>query len=87
MIKIDVFFLPGCSRCSAGLGSLKAVADSFGPDAFVWQERNLLENIDDAVQLGILASPAMAIDGKLAFTAALPSPEQLRVKLSEYVSA
>lgn len=84
MVKIDMFVLPGCARCSAGLDALKAIAESFGPDAVTWEERNLLENIDYAVDLGILSSPAMAINSKLAFTS-LPSPQQLRVELVRHM--
>lgn len=86
MIKIEVFTLPGCARCSTGIDALEDIANSFGPNAFLWEERNLLQHIDDAVQLGILTSPAMAINGKLAFTAALPTPEQLRAELVKFVN-
>ncbi len=86
MTKIEVFVLPGCSQCSTGLDALKEVADSFGPGACLWQVRNLLENIDQAVRLGILSTPAMALDGKLVFTS-LPSPQQLRTELSRHVGS
>lgn len=86
MVKIDVFVLPGCARCTAGLDALKEIAESFGPDAFAWEERNLLENIDYAVQLGILSAPAIAVDGKLAFVS-LPSPQQLQADLTRHVGA
>mgnify|MGYP000924516254 FL=1 len=67
---IDVFVLQGCSRCLAGL-----------EDAVSWNERNLLANIDQAVELGILSAPAIAIDGKLVFSS-LPTPEQLRAVMA-----
>lgn len=86
MITIDVFILPGCGRCSAGLDALKEIAESFGSDAFAWEERNLLENIDYAVQLGILSTPAIAVGGKLAFVS-LPSPQQLQTELIKHVGA
>jgi thioredoxin 1 len=85
MIKIDVFVLSGCARCTSGLDSLKEVAESFGQDVFVWQERNLLEHIDFAVELGILSTPAIAVDGKLAFVF-LPSPKQLQAELTKHVA-
>ncbi len=84
MTKIEVFALPGCSRCSTGLDALKEIAESFGPGTFVWEEHNLLENIDYAVRLGILSTPAIALDGKLAFTS-LPSPSQLRAELTRHM--
>ena len=86
MIKIEIFVLPGCTRCSTGLDTLKEIAESFGPDVFAWEECNLLENIDSAVQLGILSTPAIAIDGKLAFIS-LPSPQQLQSELTKRMSS
>lgn len=84
MVKVEIFVLPGCANCNKGLDALKEVAASFGPDAFEWQERDLLQSIDDAVKLGILASPAIAIDNKLAFTA-LPTPRQFQTELAKHV--
>ena len=81
MISIDVFVLPGCGRCLSGLAELKEIVQSFGPAAFRWEERNLLDNIEAAVQLGILSAPAIAVDGTLAFSS-LPSPQQLRAALA-----
>lgn len=86
MIKIEVFILPGCERCISGLDALKEMAESFGSHAFAWEERNLLENIDYAVQLGILSAPAIAVDGKLTF-ASLPSPRQLQIELNKHVGS
>ena len=63
---------------------MKEVAESFGSGVCAWEVRNLLENIDYAVSLGILSTPAVALDGKLAFTT-LPSPQQLRTELSRHM--
>jgi predicted thioredoxin/glutaredoxin len=42
-----------------------------------WHELNVLENLDHAVDLGVLTLPAIVIDGELAFSS-LPTPHQLR---------
>ena len=81
MKVIDVFVLQGCGRCLAGLDELKNIALSFGEDAVRWNERDLLANIDQAIALGILSAPAIAIDSKLVF-GSLPTPEQLRAALA-----
>ncbi|MEO6024195.1 MAG: glutaredoxin [Burkholderiales bacterium] len=86
MVKVEVFYLPGCSRCITGLDELEGLVTSFGPGVFAWGKLDLLQNIDYAVKLGVLSSPAMAIDGKLAF-ASLPTPKQLRAALGKFVSA
>ena len=76
-----MFVLQGCGRCLAGLDELKNIALSFGEDAVRWNERDLLANIDQAIALGILSAPAIAIDSKLIF-GSLPTPEQLRAALA-----
>jgi thioredoxin 1 len=86
MVKIEVFVLPGCTRCNSGLDALRATATSFAKDSFLWEERDMLQSIEDAVKLGILSSPAIAIDGTLVFTS-LPSPQRLHDELSKYVSS
>lgn len=45
-----------------------------------WREVDVLDDLDRAVDLGVLTLPALAIDGKLVFTA-LPSVEQLVAEL------
>jgi len=42
-----------------------------------WRDVNVLEELDYAVQLGVLTPPSMAIDGELVF-AKLPTRAQLR---------
>lgn len=81
MKVIDVFVLQGCGRCLAGLDELRNIALSFGEDSVTWNERDLLANIDQAVELGILSAPAIAIDSKLVF-GSLPTPEQFRTALA-----
>ena len=78
---IDVFVLQGCVRCLSGLDELREVALSYGDDTVRWNELDFLANIDQAVQLGILSAPALAIDGELAF-GSLPTPQQLRAALT-----
>ncbi|EGW55240.1 hypothetical protein TevJSym_ae00970 [endosymbiont of Tevnia jerichonana (vent Tica)] len=45
---------------------------------------NVLEELDYAVQIGVLATPAIAIDGELVFTA-LPSEKRLRQTLQQRI--
>jgi protein-disulfide isomerase len=45
---------------------------------------DVVENIDRAVALGILATPAIAIDGKLVFTK-LPSDARLRQSMRQAI--
>lgn len=74
-MKIDLFYARGCGKCAANRQSLKTAAEGAGA-AVEWRELDVLENMDYAVDLGVLTLPAIAIDGVLEFPA-LPSVKQL----------
>ncbi len=80
MVKVEVFSSPGCGKCAQAKAMLKTVAEALGSDKVTWREVNILEEMDYAVDLGIMSSPAIAIDGELVFTS-LPSAYKLRVEL------
>ncbi|WP_340522334.1 thioredoxin family protein [Cupriavidus necator] len=80
-IKVEVFSVPGCSSCDQSRQLLKAVAAEFGEDQVVWRDVNILEEMDYAVELGVLVTPAIAIDGELVFPQ-LPSAARLREALA-----
>ncbi len=80
-IKVEVFSTPGCSHCDRARDSLKAIAQAFGEDRVTWRDVNLLNELDYAVELGVLTPPSLAIDGELVF-AKLPSAAQLRDELA-----
>lgn len=79
-IKVEVFSTPGCSHCDGARDSLKAIAEAFGEHRVSWRYVNVLDELDYAVQLGVLTPPSMAIDGELVF-ATLPSATRLREEL------
>ena len=83
-MKIELFFTPGCERCAANRSSLKAAAEQT-TGAVEWREINIKEDVDYAVRLGVLAAPALAIDGELVF-ASLPTEKQLRAELKRRAS-
>lgn len=74
-MKIDLFYASGCDKCAASRESLKTAAERAGTHV-EWRELDVLENMDYAVDLGVLSLPAIAIDGVLEFPA-LPSVKQL----------
>lgn len=59
---------------------LRSLATEIGNDNIQWREVNVLEDLDYAVALSVLATPAIAIDGKLVFTG-LPAIEKLRTAI------
>ena len=82
MIKVEVFSSPGCGKCGQAKSMLKAVAEELGADRVQWREVNILEEMDYAVDLGVMASPSIAIDGELVFVS-LPSVGKLRSELEK----
>ena len=81
-IKVEVFSSPGCSKCSHAKALLQKLAEELGDDAIHWREVNILDELDYAVELGVLSTPAVAIDGELTFPS-LPSPTRLRAELEQ----
>ena len=77
-ILIEVFAAPGCSKCAQ---KRQAVTEELGADRFDWHDINLLENIERAVELGVMSPLSLAIDAELVFRAT-PTPERLRAELA-----
>lgn len=82
MVKVEVFSSPGCGKCTHAKNILQSIVEEIGHDKIVWREVNILEEMDYAVDLGVMSSPAIAIDGKLIFSS-LPSPAKLRAELGK----
>lgn len=80
-MKIEMFYTPGCSACVAQHDELRAAAQESVTDV-EWHDVNVLDNIDHAVDLGVLTLPSIVIDGELAFTS-MPTIAQFRKAIVE----
>ena len=78
-MKVELFHAPGCSRCASAREDLKAAATAARADV-EWLEINVLDEMDYAVERGVLSLPAVVIDGELVFSG-LPTPRQLGAAL------
>ena len=76
-IKIEIFSSPGCSKCVHSKKQLLKLADEYGPDVVDVIDVNVLEQLDYAVSLGIVTTPAVAINGKLYFSG-MPSIKNIK---------
>jgi len=85
-VKVEVFSSPGCSKCGQAKEVLRKLADEIGGGRIEWREVNVLEELDYAVNLGVLSTPAIVINGKLIFTG-LPSVRKLRTELDRQLAA
>ncbi len=77
MLKVEVFSSPGCGKCGHAQEILKQVVEQLGAGRIQWREVSVLDEMDYAVRLGVLSTPAIAVNGELVFTA-LPSEKKLR---------
>ena len=76
MTKIEVFTAPGCGKCGKARDELEIIVNQLGDEKFEWREVNILQEMDYAIELGVLSTPSIAINGELVFTA-LPTARQL----------
>ncbi len=76
VMKVEVFHAPGCPACVGARAELQSAARQAVRD-LEWQEVNAVENLDRAVELGVLTLPSIVIDGELVFTS-MPTAMQLR---------
>lgn len=74
-MNVELFYTEGCKKCAAVRADLKAAAKQAAPDV-AWREINVLDELDYAVELGVLTLPALVIDRELVFSS-LPTPAQL----------
>lgn len=84
-ILIEAFSTPRCPKCAQARDTLKEIAQEFGENQVTWRDVNLLDEIDYAVELGIVSPPSIAIDHELVFPA-LPTPDRLRDELKKRVA-
>jgi len=78
-MKVEIFYTPSCSDCVAAHAKLRRAAQEAVQD-LEWRELNVLEEIDHAVELGVISLPSIVIDGELVFTS-MPTAGQLREAL------
>lgn len=80
-VRVEIFHAPGCSACAAAGDELRRMAAAIVKD-LDWRELNVLDELDYAVEIGVLTLPSIVIDGKLIFTS-MPTVTQLRAALIE----
>lgn len=80
-MKVEMFYTQGCSECVAAQAELRMAAQEAVKN-LEWRELNVLDDLDYAVELGVITLPSIAVDGKLVFTS-MPTVAQLRQALVE----
>lgn len=70
-----MFYSPGCAACEDRQAELRLAAQE-AVKGLVWRSVNVLDNMDAAVELGVITLPSIVIDGEVVFTS-LPTRAQL----------
>lgn len=81
-MKVELFTADSCPLCASAKTTLVAAINDLGRERFELQVLNVVEELDHAVALGVLATPAIAIDGKLVHLGK-PTFENLKTVLDD----
>ncbi|MBL4608834.1 MAG: thioredoxin family protein [Pseudomonadales bacterium] len=81
-VLVEVLTASGCGRCLKAKSLVKDVIHELNDANIQYREINVVEEIDYAVSLGILSTPAIALNNELVF-AALPSKAKLQQAIRE----
>lgn len=85
MLNIEIFSSPGCSKCGHAKDVLRQLADELGGDRIQWREVNILDEMEHAIELGVMSTPSIAINSELVFSS-LPSAKKLRAELEKQLN-
>jgi thioredoxin 1 len=76
-VLVEVLTASGCGRCQKIKALTKEVIAELNDDRVRYQEINVVDDIDYAVRLGVMSTPAIALNGELEFSGP-PSKAKLR---------
>ena len=76
-MKIEVLG-PGCPRCNALAAGVRAAVTRMGLDV----EITKVTDINEITSRGVMATPALVVDGQVKASGRVPSPQELQELLS-----
>jgi len=82
MLKIEVITAPGCGKCGRTKELLARVIKDY--DGVELEEVSVIDIPERVVELGLLMTPAIIMNGNLEYRAH-PKEEELRRKIEEYL--
>jgi small redox-active disulfide protein 2 len=71
-VKIKVVG-PGCARCKATFDVVKKVVEKEGLDV----ELEYVTDMNEAIELGVVATPAVWVDGKVVIQGKIPKESEI----------
>lgn len=84
-LTIELISTFTCSRCVKAKKNMQQLIKGLNNKNINYREINVLEQIDYVVQLGVLKTPAIVINGELIFRS-LPSKNQFYKTLEKYLN-
>ena len=74
-LTVEFFFAGGCNKCAEARDALREAAQAAA--RVEWKEIDIGKNPTRAVDVGVVSTPAVAIDGDLVFMTA-PTASELQ---------
>lgn len=84
MLEIEVITAPGCMKCGRTKELLGEVLKDYG--GVILKEVSVVDIPERIVELSIMTTPAVIMNGKLEFRSK-PKEEELRNKIEEYLKS
>ncbi|MBC7128662.1 MAG: TM0996/MTH895 family glutaredoxin-like protein [Thermoplasmatales archaeon] len=72
-MKIEIFGT-GCAKCKALEKRVREAVEEIGRDIEIVK----IEDIGEIINRGVIATPALAIDGKIKVAGRIPSKEEIK---------
>jgi len=85
-ITIELFSATACNRCTKVKNRIQTIVNDLGKKSILYRELDVLEELDYAVSLGILTTPAIVINGELVFSG-MPSIKRLRDEIKQRLAS
>lgn len=79
-VHLELFYSPYCPRCRKARQQVRSLAANWSTERLQFRELDVLQELDRAVAVGVLQTPALAIDGVL-IAGPVPSPRALETLL------
>ncbi|WP_322083308.1 glutaredoxin [Burkholderia sp. BCC1972] len=64
-LRVEFFFAPGCNRYKLIDDALQEIAREVCASEVIWRDVNVIDEIDYAIELGVVTLPSLAINGEL----------------------
>ena len=74
-LHVELFYSPYCPRCRKARQQVRALAAAWSAKV-QFRELDVVQELDRAVSLGVLRTPALAIEGEV-IAGPVPSPRSL----------